>query len=130
MQRAPGLKPPAEPRSANLVEDTRVIVVVTTLPDRRSAIALANSLVSERIAACANVLHECTSVYRWQGKVEKAFEVPVLIKAPASRYPSVEAAIRARHPYELPEILVFPVAGGLPAYLDWVAAGAGGTDPA
>jgi periplasmic divalent cation tolerance protein len=113
-----------------LPEEAGVIVVVTTLPDRRAAIALATSLVSERIAACVNVLGECTSVYRWQGKVEKAFEVPVLIKAPASRYPRLEAAIRAQHPYELPEILVFPVAGGFPAYLDWVTAEAAGTDPA
>lgn len=90
------------------------------MPDRRSAIALAQSLVSERVAACANVLAECRSVYRWEGKVEQAFEVPVLIKARAERYAEVEAAIRARHPYEVPEIIAVPVAAGLPAYLDWV----------
>jgi periplasmic divalent cation tolerance protein len=98
-----------------------IIVVITTLPDRRSAVALAHALVEERIAACANVLAECRSVYRWEGKVEQAFEVPVLIKAPAARYAEVEAAIRARHPYEVPEIIALPVAAGLPAYLDWVA---------
>ena len=99
-----------------------IIVVITTLPDRRSAVALAQALVSERIAACANVLGECRSVYRWEGKVEQSFEVPVLIKARAERYAEVEAAIRARHPYEVPEIVAIPVAAGLPAYLDWVAA--------
>lgn len=110
--------------------ETGVIVVITTLPDRRSAMELATTLVSERVAACANVLGECASVYRWQGKVEKSFEVPVLIKTSAAQYPELEAAIRARHPYELPEIVAFPVAAGLPAYLAWVAAETAEGDPA
>jgi periplasmic divalent cation tolerance protein len=61
-------------------------------------------------------------VYRWQGKLENAEEVPVLIKTTAARYAELETAIRARHPYELPEIIAVPVDRGLPAYLDWVTA--------
>lgn len=105
-----------------MAADPGIVVVLTTLPDRRAAVELATALVSERIAACANVLAECTSIYRWQGKVEKAFEVPILIKTSVDQYPKLEAAIRARHPYEVPEIVAFPVAAGLPAYLDWVEA--------
>lgn len=109
-------------RGTDVAASSGIILVITTLPDRRAAMALAQSLVSERVAACANVLAECRSVYRWEGKVEQAFEVPVLIKARADRYAEVEAAIRARHPYEVPEIVAVPVAAGLPAYLDWVVA--------
>lgn len=99
-----------------------VIVVLTNLPDRESALKLAGVLVEQRLAACVNVLSECTSIYRWQGKVEEATEVPVLIKAAATSYSRLEAAIRANHPYELPEIVSVPVVAGLAPYLDWVAA--------
>ncbi|CAH1746686.1 Divalent-cation tolerance protein CutA [Thauera humireducens] len=97
------------------------LLVLTNLPDRDSADAMAAALIEARLAACVNVLAPCTSVYRWQGAVESATEVPLLIKTTAGRYPALEAAIRARHPYELPEIVAVPVVLGLPAYLDWVA---------
>jgi periplasmic divalent cation tolerance protein len=98
------------------------LLVFTNLPDETSARSLADHLVSARLAACVNVLAPCRSVYRWQGKVEDATEVPLLIKTTAQRYPEVEAAIRARHPYELPEVVAVPIGPGLPAYLAWVAA--------
>jgi len=66
------------------------------------------------------VLAGCTSVYRWQGVVETADEVTLLIKTSTARYAALEAALRARHPYELPEIVAVPVTRGLPAYLQWV----------
>jgi periplasmic divalent cation tolerance protein len=97
------------------------LLVLTNLPDAASARALAEHIVSARLAACVNILAPCRSVYRWQGKVEDADEVPLLIKTSAERYPELEAAIRARHPYELPEIVAVPLSHGLPAYLDWVA---------
>ena len=71
---------------------------------------------------CVNVLAECTSVYRWQGAIENAAEVPLLIKTAAARYEALEQAIRELHPYELPEIVAVPIQGGLPGYLQWVAA--------
>lgn len=98
------------------------VLVLTTLPDREGAIALARRLVEERLAACVSVLAPCTSVYHWQGGVETAEETPLLIKTPRCRYEAVERLIRACHPYELPEIVAVAVAGGLPAYLEWVAA--------
>ncbi len=99
-----------------------ILIAITTLPDAASAQALAERLVEQRVAACVNVLAPCRSVYRWQGKVEDAEEVPLLIKTTAARYADLEAAIRAAHPYELPEIVAMPVAKGLPDYLAWVAA--------
>ena len=97
-------------------------LVITHLPDRDSAARLAHALVEKRLAACINILSSCRSIYRWKGKVEDAEEFPMLIKTTRSRYPELEAAIRAGHPYELPEIIAVPLAGGLPAYLEWVEA--------
>ena len=97
------------------------LLVLTHLPNAESARSLARQLVEQRLAACVNILAPCRSVYRWQGKIEDAEEVPLLIKTTAARYNALEAAIRAGHPYELPEIIAVPVACGLPGYLAWVA---------
>jgi periplasmic divalent cation tolerance protein len=97
------------------------VIVFTSLPDRAAAVKLANELVAKKLAACVNVLSECTSVYRWKGAIENAREVPVVIKTRAARYAEVEAAIRGLHPYELPEIIAVPVVRGFDDYLQWVA---------
>lgn len=99
----------------------QTLLVFTTLPDEISAQALATALVTERLAACVNLLAPCRSVYRWRGKIENATEIPLLIKTTAENYPALEAAIRTRHPYELPEVIAVPIAHGLPEYLAWVA---------
>jgi periplasmic divalent cation tolerance protein len=101
---------------------TEALVVLTNCPDPDHARALAARLVEDRLAACVNILAACHSVYRWQGRIESAEEVPLLIKTSRERYAALEAAIRAHHPYELPEIVAVPVVRGLPAYLDWIAA--------
>lgn len=98
------------------------ILVITNLPDQDSARRVAEALIAGHLAACVNLLAPCTSVYRWQGKIETAEEVPLLIKTLASHYGKVEAVIRQHHPYELPEIIAVPINAGLPEYLDWVAA--------
>lgn len=98
----------------------QTLLVLTNLPDQASAQALATALVEERLAACVNLLAPCRSIYRWQGAIEDATEIPLLIKTTAQRYAALEAAIRARHPYELPEIIAVPIAHGLPDYLNWV----------
>jgi periplasmic divalent cation tolerance protein len=100
--------------------DVGLIIVLTNLPDRTSATKMAELLIEHRHAACVNILAECTSVYRWNGEVNMATEVPLLIKTRLSEYARVEETIRDNHPYELPEILGIPVSKGLPAYLDWV----------
>jgi periplasmic divalent cation tolerance protein len=101
------------------------IAVLTNLPDSESAFNLARELVQLRLAACVNVLAPATSFYRWEGRDEQATEFPVLIKSTRACYPRLEAAIRARHPYTLPEIVAWPLEG-LPAYLDWVEREASG----
>lgn len=98
-----------------------VLVVITNLPDRAAAEKLADALVEQRVAACVNILAPCRSTYRWKGAVQHDEEHPMLIKTTSGRYPALEAAIRAGHPYELPEIIAVPAERGLPAYLDWVA---------
>lgn len=98
-----------------------VFVVLTNLPDADSARRLAADVVGRRLAACANVLAPCRSVYRWNGAVETADETPVFLKTTRGGYAALEAAIRSLHPYELPEIVALPVAAGWPAYLAWVA---------
>lgn len=98
------------------------IAVLTNLPDSGSAFNLARHIVQLRLAACANVLAPVTSFYRWEGRDEEATEVPVLFKTTRERYEALEAAIRAGHPYELPEIVAWPLEAGLPAYLAWIEA--------
>ncbi|MGV0951469.1 MAG: divalent-cation tolerance protein CutA [Azonexus sp.] len=97
------------------------LLVLTNCPDEESANAIALALVEERLAACVNILPRVQSVYRWQGAVESATEIPLFIKSTATNYPALEAAIRHRHPYQVPEIIALPVERGLPAYLDWIA---------
>jgi len=96
------------------------VVVITTLPDRASAHALAEALVHERLAACVNVMSECTSIYRWQGAVETAAEVPLWIKTRAALFAVVAQFIKDHHPYDLPEVIALPVTAGLAPYLKWV----------
>lgn len=100
----------------------KALLALTQLPDAAAARALADHLIEARLAACVSIMAPCHSVYRWQGNLEQAEEVPLLIKTSAERYPALEAAIRARHPHELPEIVAVPIGRGLPGYLAWIAA--------
>ncbi|NUS37595.1 MAG: divalent-cation tolerance protein CutA [Lysobacter sp.] len=99
-----------------------VLVCFCTCPDLASAERLAGILVDERLAACVNILPGVRSVYRWQDAVERADEVLLLVKTTRGRLDALAARVRALHPYELPELVAVEAAGGLPAYLDWVAA--------
>ena len=95
------------------------VVVLCTFPDLDQARQIGAALVERQVAACVNLLPGVESIYRWEGKVERAGEVLALIKT--ARYPDLEAALRELHPYDVPEILALPVAAGLPAYLAWLA---------
>ena len=105
------------------------LLVLTNLPDRPSAERLATKLVEYPLATCVNILAPCDSVYTWKGKVENAQEHPMLIKTTRDRYAALEAAIRAGHPYELPEIIAVSLAAGFSAYLEWVASETRPLDP-
>lgn len=102
------------------MNESQVLLVLTNLPDADAAQCMADALVQSRAAACVNILAPCTSIYRWQGKVETAHEVPLLIKSTRSAYARLEAEIRAQHPHELPEIIAVPVEAGMPGYLQWI----------
>lgn len=95
-------------------------VVLTTCGDEDSARRIASSLVEEGLAACVNILPAVWSVYMWEGAATRDEELLLLVKTDASRYPALEQRLLALHPYELPEIIALPVAGGLQGYLDWV----------
>jgi periplasmic divalent cation tolerance protein len=97
------------------------ILVITNLPSRDAALKLAHKLIEARLAACVNVMAECTSVYRWKGKIETAPEVPLFIKTLKAHFPQLEQMVRQYHPYELPELIAVPISDGLKAYLDWLA---------
>jgi periplasmic divalent cation tolerance protein len=101
-------------------ETSNMILVQTNLPDREVAENMARHLVATKLAACVSIMAPCTSIYHWQGKIESATEIPLLIKTTKQRYAAVETVIRELHPYELPEILYVTVDGGLPAYIQWV----------
>jgi periplasmic divalent cation tolerance protein len=96
------------------------LLVFTNLPDQTSAVRLAEDLVEKKLAACVNILSPCRSVYVWKNALNQDEEIPLLIKTTVARYAALEQAIRAGHPYELPEIIAVPVERGLPAYLAWI----------
>ncbi len=98
------------------------LLIVTNCPDESVANAIALAVVESGLAACANILPRVESIYRWQGAVESASEIPLLIKSTAANYAALETVIRQRHPYEVPEIIALPITHGLPAYLNWVRA--------
>jgi periplasmic divalent cation tolerance protein len=99
------------------------LVVLCTFPDVEQARGIAVVLVERRLAACVNLLPGVESIYRWEGKVERAGEVLAVIKT--TRYPELEAALKELHPYEVPEILALPVAAGLAGYLKWLGESCG-----
>jgi periplasmic divalent cation tolerance protein len=95
-------------------------IVLSTCADREQAERIAYRLVEQQIAACVNILPAVQSIYRWQGKVETAAEVLMVIKTSADLVPEVESAIASLHSYDVPEFLVLPVFGGSHAYLAWL----------
>lgn len=98
------------------------LLVLTNCPDQSVAESLAKALIESRLAACVNILAPCRSVYRWQGQVETATEIPLLIKSTAAHYAALETLIRQKHPYDVPEIIALPIERGLPDYLNWLSA--------
>ena len=97
-----------------------VVVVLTTLPLEADAEAVAHALVGERLAACVSIGAPMTSIYAWQGAVERAEERQLLVKTVRSRVPLLKARLASLHPYDVPELLVLPAVDGGDAYLAWV----------
>ncbi|MBP2649108.1 MAG: divalent-cation tolerance protein CutA [Gemmatimonadetes bacterium] len=97
-----------------------VVVVLTTLPVEADAEAFGETLVKERLAACVSVGAPMTSIYTWNGAIERGRERQVLVKTVRDKIPMLKARLAALHPYDVPELLVLPVAEGGEAYLAWV----------
>lgn len=97
------------------------LACLCTCPDADTARRIADALVGERLAACVNVLPGIASTYRWQGAVERADEVLLVAKTMHDRLEALTARVVSLHPYELPEVVAVELAGGLPAYLAWIA---------
>ena len=95
-------------------------VVLVTAPDLETGARIGRSLVAEGLAACANLLPGVRSIYRWQGELHDDPEVLLIVKTRAPLLDALTARVRALHPYELPEVLALPVAGGSEPYLAWV----------
>lgn len=91
-----------------------------TCPSAEVAEELARALVSERLAACVNILTGVRSVYRWGGQLETESEVLLLVKTRAARLDALIGRIEALHPYEVPEVIACPITAGNDNYLDWV----------
>ncbi len=103
-------------------EPSDVLLVLTNCPDEAVAARIRRALVDARLAACVNQLSPVQSTYRWNGAIEEATEVPLLIKTTRARYPALEAGLRKLHPYSVPEIVALPVERGCEDYLNWVRA--------
>ena len=97
-----------------------IVSVYSTFGSDEEARRVARQLVEERLAACANVLAPCHSIYRWQGNIEEAPEVPVIFKTSAAAVPELLARIEALHSYDVPAAVVWPIADALANYADWV----------
>jgi periplasmic divalent cation tolerance protein len=102
------------------VAHASIAVVLVTAPSAAVAEELVTTLVQERLAACGNIVPGVVSVYRWQDAVERADEVLIVFKVAAAATSRVMARVRELHPYDVPEIVVLPVADVLPAYAQWV----------
>ncbi|HEX5082927.1 MAG TPA: divalent-cation tolerance protein CutA [Blastocatellia bacterium] len=97
------------------------LVVLTTLEKQEDGERLARLLVESELAACVQILPPMISIYRWQGAVERASEVLLLIKTTRAAYPLLESVIKENHPYQTPEILALSAEAGLADYLSWLA---------
>jgi periplasmic divalent cation tolerance protein len=105
-----------------LEEDaTRALLLLVTVPSAEKAAEMARQLVSERLAACGNVLSGLQSIYRWEGKVQEDKEALLLLKTTRARFEALRDRVLALHPYEVPEVLALPVVLGSERYLRWIA---------
>ena len=98
----------------------KIVLALSTFPDRETAQRIANQLVTEKFAACANILPAIESIYRWKEKIETGTETLVFFKLSEDRQSALQEKLRSLHPYEVPEIIFVPVSNGLPEYLSWV----------
>jgi periplasmic divalent cation tolerance protein len=101
---------------------SEIVTVYATFANDSEAQSIGRILVEEGLAACANILATCRSIYRWEGEVEEAQEVPALFKTTAALAPTLIARLGELHSYDVPAAVVWPIAESLPDYTAWIAA--------
>jgi len=99
------------------------LLACSTFPEIETARRIAQQLVAENLAACANIIPAVESIYRWRDKIENAQETLAFFKTTAARYAAFQERLKSLHPYEVPEIICLRIADGLPEYLRWVSEG-------
>lgn len=99
-----------------------LMMVMVTTPSHDVAENIVTALVEERLAACGNIVQNVTSIYRWEGAVQRENEVLVILKTTRAVLADLMRRVEELHPYDVPEVLALPVATGLDAYASWVAA--------
>lgn len=109
-------------------EVEEVVLAVSTAPDAAVAERIARTLLEERLIACANLLPGVTSLYRWQGQVQRDGEVMMLLKTRRSRVEALGVRLAELHPYDVPELIAVTLEAGLPSYLAWVRDETDGAD--
>lgn len=97
-----------------------IVSVYAVFASDEEARRIARTLVEERLAACANILGSCQSIYRWQGEIAEAAEVAALFKTRADLAEAVLARLAELHSYEVAAAMVWPISGSLDAYAEWV----------
>ena len=101
---------------------TKIVSVYAVFANAEEAQRIARTALEERLAACANILGPCRSIYRWQGTIEEADEVAAIFKARADKAQALMARIAELHSYDVPAIAVWPIDDAWPAYVEWVKA--------
>jgi len=104
------------------MSDAQILMVMSNVPDAATAQGLARLLVETKLAACVNILPGVQSVYRWRGQIEQAEEVTLLIKTTREKYAQLQQTLVDAHPYDVPEVIAWPLAEGYAPYLHWVVA--------
>ena len=97
-----------------------VSIVFVTAGNEEEAATIGRTLVEEGLAACAGIVNPIRSIYRWQGQIHDEQEYLIIIKTATSQFEALQERVRELHSYEVPEIISFPIARGLPEYLEWV----------
>jgi periplasmic divalent cation tolerance protein len=104
----------------------KFVIVLVTSPDLKTARTLARAALKAKLIACANLVPQIESHYRWQGKIESGMEILMILKTRKARVAALEKLILARHPYETPEFIVLPLSSGNKKYLGWLDSSCGG----
>lgn len=97
-----------------------MLVVLSTFPDEATARTICAALVAGGFVACANILPQVTSIYRWQGEMKEDGETLAILKLPTEGFPALEEKLTALHPYDVPEIVAVPVVAVNAGYQEWV----------